>query len=73
VIQKLLRLFTSSATFSKIEAESRDWFWTCPSCGHEFSVWDKGGIRYKASGNPIRLVRCPSCDRTAMLRLERGK
>jgi len=71
MIRKLLRLLTSRKTFTKMEVESRSWFWTCPSCGYEFSVWDSGGIRYKASGNPKRLVRCPSCTASAMLRLDR--
>ncbi len=71
MIRKMLRLLTSRKTFAKIETESRSWFWRCELCGHEFSVWDMGGIRYKASGNPKRLVRCPSCNTTAMLRLQR--
>ena len=71
MIRKLLRLLTSREKFAKIEDESRDWFWTCQSCGFEFSVWDIGGIRYKASGNPEKLVRCPSCKTSAILRLKR--
>jgi hypothetical protein len=46
-----------------MEAESRAWQMRCP-CGHETSVWDAGGIRYKAVGNPKRLYRCPRCGLT---------
>lgn len=46
-----------------IEAESRQWMMRC-SCGHEISVWDAGGVRYKAAGNPVRLWLCPTCGYT---------
>ena len=32
-------------------AESRAWIARCESCGGERSIWDLGGIRWKASGN----------------------
>jgi phage terminase large subunit GpA-like protein len=44
-----------------LEADSRRWLIVCPSCGHERSVWDIGGIRYKAAGNPRWYMRCPQC------------
>jgi hypothetical protein len=31
------------------------------SCGHERSVWDIGGIRDMAFGNPRWWMRCPRC------------
>jgi hypothetical protein len=71
MLRKILRLIMSEERFARMEAESRDWYWTCSSCGHEFSVWDAGGIRYRARGNPTRLVRCPMCETAAMLRLKR--
>jgi hypothetical protein len=43
-----------------MEAESRAWKMRCP-CGFERSVWDVGGIRWKAAGNPTRLLRCRQC------------
>ena len=46
---------------ARIEAESRTWFLQCPECGHEISVWDAGGVRYRARGNPRRLMRCGGC------------
>ena len=45
-----------------VVAESCDWLLRC-KCGHERSVWDAGGIRFKAYGNPRRMVlslRCAS-------------
>jgi hypothetical protein len=44
-----------------LEAESRRWIMRCPHCGHERSVWDAGGIRWKAAGSPRRYLRCPHC------------
>jgi hypothetical protein len=31
-----------------MEAESRTWLIQWPRCGYERSVWDSGGIMYKA-------------------------
>ena len=54
---------------SRMEAESRKWMMQCQKCGHERSVWEAGGIRYKASGTVWRLGRCPQCLRMGMLRV----
>jgi hypothetical protein len=43
-----------------MEAESRSWMFRCP-CGFERSWWDFGAIRWKAAGNPRRMMRCPKC------------
>lgn len=44
-----------------MEKESREWMMRCENCGFEKSVWDFGGIRWKASGNPQRKVYCENC------------
>lgn len=43
-----------------IEQESREWVMRCP-CGTETSIWEMGGVRYKAAGNPVRSGRCAKC------------
>lgn len=53
-----------------MEAESRAWTSTC-ACGRSFSVWDAGGIRFKAKGNPTTTLRCPACGTTAARPLSR--
>lgn len=53
------------------EAESRQWVMTCPRCGATQSVWDGGGIRFKAKGRPWIRARCGSCGERSMQRLER--
>jgi hypothetical protein len=49
-----------------MEAESRRWMLTCPSCGHERSVWDVGGIRWKAAKNArkVKYMTCPQCGKS---------
>jgi predicted RNA-binding Zn-ribbon protein involved in translation (DUF1610 family) len=44
-----------------MEKESRLWMMVCPDCGRETSIWDAGGIRYLAAGNPRRRFSCPKC------------
>jgi len=53
-----------------MEAESREWRGKCP-CGHEFSVWDAGGVRFKAKGTPRTAMRCPGCGQTSSMTLTR--
>jgi hypothetical protein len=43
-----------------MEAESRSWMVRC-DCGFERSVWDMGGIRWKARGRSRNYLKCPGC------------
>jgi hypothetical protein len=63
LIQKLVTTVLPRRWAAAIEADSRAWMARCP-CGHEMSVWDAGGIRYKAAGNPVKLFPCPHCGPT---------
>ena len=60
-LQKLLTGMFSPATAARMEADSRMWMMQCQKCGYERSIWEIGGIRYKAIGNPRTLKRCPNC------------
>ena len=54
-----------------VERESREWFVICPSCGLERTYWDLGGVRYKARSRGKRTgLRCPSCGKRSMHRVE---
>ncbi len=66
-IQKLiLSLFPKRA--ADIEADSRRWVLTCPNCGHIQSVWDIGGVRYKAfSKGKWTGIRCLNCKQWRMM------
>ena len=61
--QKLLQAILPRRLAEEIEAESRSWMLRCDACGLERSVWDVGGVRWKASGRPRRWMRCPQCAR----------
>lgn len=55
----LVMRFMSDETKRQAEAESRAWIGVCKHCGAENSIWDIGGLRYKAACRPTKLVRCP--------------
>ena len=59
-----VRIFPKSWAES-MEAESRQWTVKCPNCGFERSIWDMGGIRWKAYGNSRNLMKCPNCGQTS--------
>ena len=69
--QKLFTGLVSPATAAKMQAESESWVYQCPYCGFERSVWDAGGVRYKAAGTARVLRRCPQCGRAAWQRVVR--
>jgi hypothetical protein len=62
-VQTLVTNWLPAEWAAAMEAESRAWRMRCP-CGREISVWDAGGIRYKAAGNPKRRFPCPHCGPT---------
>ncbi len=61
--QKLAKALVSTRRFEAMEAQSRAWVMKCTHCGRETSIWDMGGIRYKASGNPSRAGWCKHCNK----------
>ena len=67
-IQKLFKFFLSSKFFKKAKTESQNWYFKC-NCGNEFNIWELGGIRYKAKGNPIKIVRCTKCQKLTARKL----
>ena len=61
--------FLAPGLMAKIEIESRLWMMQCPACRHEVSVWEYGGMRYRARGTVYRLGRCRGCGAFKMLRV----
>ena len=61
-LRDLILAVLPSAIAKDMENESRAWIMTC-SQGHEQSIWDAGGIRYKAAGKPVKVAWCPACHR----------
>jgi predicted RNA-binding Zn-ribbon protein involved in translation (DUF1610 family) len=62
--QKFMLGWMPKSWQASAEAESKTWFMRCPNCGFEQSVWDWGGVRWKAAGNPKRLLTCPKCGKS---------
>jgi hypothetical protein len=60
--QKLFKVILSQEKFEDAERESRLWMLQCSNCKYERSVWDMGGVRWKAAGNPRVYRLCPNCN-----------
>lgn len=60
-MQQFLKKIMPASWSASMEKESREWMMRCADCGAETSVWDLGGIRWKAAGNPTRRMRCAKC------------
>lgn len=63
MIQKLFTRLLPFSWAQSMEAESREWKVRC-NCGHQRSIWELGGIRWKATGNPRSLMKCRACGKT---------
>jgi ribosomal protein S27E len=61
LVQQLITTLAPRGWAADMEAESRAWMIRCSACNFEQSVWDWGGIRWGAAGNPKRYLRCPQC------------
>jgi hypothetical protein len=66
--QKLLMAIVPRRWADEMEAESRSWMLRCKVCGLERSVWEMGGVRWKAAGCPSRRRHCPRCGQTGTSR-----
>jgi DNA-directed RNA polymerase subunit RPC12/RpoP len=60
-----LKLILPAQAFAAVKAGTKAWLMECP-CGHKQDLWDAGGVRYKAAGEPRRLGRCPACGKRTM-------
>ena len=69
-VQRFFRFILPRKAAAQMEKESREWMIRCP-CGHARSVWELGGVRYKAKGNPRRYMRCEACGERTWHRFER--
>jgi len=60
---RLVQMLITTVLFpfrKSIERHSRSWLMTCPR-GHSASIWERGGIRWMAAGEPKRLAWCEAC------------
>jgi hypothetical protein len=69
--QRLMTAILPGSWAASMEAESRAWMARCEACGGERSVWDLGGIRWKAAGSPRRRLPCINCGQVTWQRLSK--
>jgi hypothetical protein len=69
-IQRLFTRILPRSWAEGMEAESRRWVLRCP-CGFGRSIWELGGIRWKAAGSKRILRRCARCGKTGWHTLEK--
>lgn len=68
--QRTFRRRASPELFAAMQRESRLWKLECPRCQADTTdVWEMGGIRYRAAGEPKRKATCPRCQRSEWMRL----
>lgn len=67
--QKIAKFFSSKEKFAAMEEESKKWEFVCSSCTAKSNIWEIGGIRYKAKGEPRISVKCPKCGKVAVEKL----
>ena len=70
-IQKFVTTVLPKSWGQAIQTESQNWLLRCPACDSVHSVWDLGGIRFKAASSHKKvMVRCPQCSQISMMPLE---
>ncbi len=67
-IQKAMKTILPKRWADDMEADSKSWIAHCP-CGHSISIWDLGGIRWKAKGNPRAWIKCRKCGKASFHKL----
>jgi ribosomal protein S27E len=72
LLQILVETILPGQWADEIRAESRSWRIRCLGCGASRSVWDAGGVRWKATSIRKRtLVHCSHCGRLRVAAIER--
>lgn len=69
-LRKIIIALSGKRFAHAMEAESRQWMMRCKE-GHEISVWEAGGIRYKAYGKKWTYTWCPGCGRFRWIKIYR--
>lgn len=72
LLQRLMLRILPQRAAQNMERDSRAWKARC-RCGFTRSVWEMGGIRWKAAGKPRWYLRCPQCGKRSWHTVERGE
>ncbi len=65
-LQHIIKHYFPKKLAQSIEKESQQWKVKCV-CGQEKSIWEIGGVRWKAKGNTKRLTFCSQCNKRQMM------
>ena len=67
---RFLRFILPAKAFAAVRAGTKEWLAEC-SCGHKRDVWNSGGVRFMAAGEPRRLGYCPACGKLTMHKIRK--
>lgn len=67
---RFLKFILPARAFAAVRAGTKEWLAEC-RCGHRQDIWDSGGVRYKAAGEPRWLYRCPACGKSTMHKIRK--
>ena len=67
---RLLRALLPDRAFRAVREGTRNWLIECP-CGAKADFWEKGGVRYKAVGEPRQWTGCESCGKLTWQKVRR--
>ena len=65
-----LKFILPTKAFAAVKAGTKEWLAECP-CGHKRDLWDSGGVRYKAVGEPRQFGYCSSCGKSTMHKIRK--
>lgn len=65
-----LKWLLPARAFEAVKAGTKQWLAEC-TCGNRRDVWDSGGVRYMAAGEPRRLAYCPECGKRTMHKIRK--
>lgn len=69
LIQQVFMFILPTSWAQSMKESSEAWKIECCECGHSRSVWETGGIRWKAGSSEKRtLVYCSQCDNRRLAR-----
>jgi hypothetical protein len=67
---RFLKFILPTRWFEAVRAGTKKWIAECP-CGHKRDLWDAGGVRWMAAGEPRQMARCPVCGKGTWLRIRK--
>ena len=56
-----------------IKKESKQWKFKCEHCNIKSSIWEAGGIRYKATAETTMTIKCPKCKKKTTSKVMKSK